>query len=133
MSRPFADTFYFIALLNPGDAAHAAAAEWTDAFDGGLVTTAWVLTELADGMSAPVARERVGDFIRYLRADIQVEIVPPSETIFEAGISLYESRPDKHWSLTDCISFVVMQKHGLTDALTGDHHFEQAGFTALLK
>jgi predicted nucleic acid-binding protein len=44
----------------------------------------------------------------------------------------YESRPDKAWSLTDCISFVVMNQHGLTEALTGDHHFEQAGFTALL-
>lgn len=49
------------------------------------------------------------------------------------GIRLYEQRRDKQWSLTDCISFVVMKREGLTEALTGDHHFEQAGFVALLK
>jgi predicted nucleic acid-binding protein len=46
---------------------------------------------------------------------------------------LYRGRPDKEWSLTDCISFVVMGERSLTEALTSDHHFEQAGFTALLK
>ncbi|MEX0702442.1 MAG: hypothetical protein WD069_10140 [Planctomycetales bacterium] len=60
-------------------------------------------------------------------------LIEPDAALFDAGISLYESRADKHWSLTDCISFVVMQQHGLVDALTGDHHFEQAGFNALLK
>jgi len=48
-------------------------------------------------------------------------------------VELYAERPDKGWSLTDCISFVVMRQQGITQALTGDHHFEQAGFTALLK
>jgi predicted nucleic acid-binding protein len=52
--------------------------------------------------------------------------------LFDAGLELYSRRPDKEWSLTDCISFVVMEEHGLTEALTTDHHFEQAGFTALL-
>ena len=49
------------------------------------------------------------------------------------GVALYAERPDKDWSLTDCISFVVMRKMDITEALTGDRHFEQAGFTALLK
>lgn len=49
------------------------------------------------------------------------------------GIELYSQRPDKNWSLTDCISFQVMKSFGITEALTGDHHFEQAGFVALLK
>jgi len=53
--------------------------------------------------------------------------------VFHAGLDLYASRPDKEWSLTDCISFAVMQDLGLNDALTGDHHFTQAGFTILLK
>ena len=53
--------------------------------------------------------------------------------MFDKGVGLYAARPDKDWSLTDCISFVVMQEHGITDALTGDHHFEQAGFKALLR
>jgi predicted nucleic acid-binding protein len=52
--------------------------------------------------------------------------------LFAAGVELYGTRPDKEWSLTDCISFVVMKREGLTDALTGDRHFEQAGFKVLL-
>jgi predicted nucleic acid-binding protein len=57
----------------------------------------------------------------------------PEQALFRRGIELYDNRLDKQWSLTDCISFVVMQQHGITEALTGDHHFEQAGFVALLK
>jgi predicted nucleic acid-binding protein len=60
-------------------------------------------------------------------------IVPPDTELFESGLELYEKRPDKDWSLTDCISFVVMKREGIVDALTGDHHFEQGGFNALLK
>jgi len=53
--------------------------------------------------------------------------------LFERGVGLFRQRPDKEWSLTDCISFVVMRDASLTEALTGDHHFEQAGFSALLR
>jgi len=53
--------------------------------------------------------------------------------LFERGIELYTARTDKQWSRTDCISFVVMKQRSIQDALTGDHHYEQAGFTALLK
>ena len=59
-------------------------------------------------------------------------IVPASQDVFEQGVELFENRLDKDWSLTDCISFIVMRERGLTEALTGDHHFEQAGFRALL-
>jgi hypothetical protein len=58
--------------------------------------------------------------------------VPASEEVFERGLGLYRSRPDKEWSLTDCISFVVMQEQGIGEALTADRHFTQAGFVALL-
>jgi uncharacterized protein len=68
-----------------------------------------------------------------LEADQKAEIVLPGPALWQRGIELYAERPDKGWSLTDCISFVVMQDRGITDALTADHHFEQAGFTALLK
>ena len=68
-----------------------------------------------------------------LTADPATQIVASSADLWKRGRSLYASRPDKDWSLTDCISFVVMQEHGLTEALTADHHFEQAGFVALLK
>jgi hypothetical protein len=70
--------------------------------------------------------------VETLRADPACTIVPPSPELFNAGLSLYAERSDKGWTLTDCISFVVMQQYGITEALTGDRHFEQAGFTPLL-
>ena len=133
MKTFFADSFFYFALLNSTDAAHEQAEAFLDHFDGRLVTTAFVLTELADGMADPLDR---GTFIRLheaLSTDPSVTIVPADAALFADGLALYAQRPDKEWSLTDCISFVVMQRHGLTEALTGDHHFEQAGFTALLK
>ncbi len=71
--------------------------------------------------------------LKDIQANPQMRIIPPDQTLFEEGIQLYTNRSDKAWSLTDCISFVVMQREGITEALTGDHHFEQAGFTTLLK
>jgi hypothetical protein len=65
--------------------------------------------------------------------DPRVHIVSPSDEQFRRGKELYARRSDKEWSLTDCISFLVMQEHALTEALTADHHFEQAGFAILLK
>jgi predicted nucleic acid-binding protein len=60
-------------------------------------------------------------------------IVEANRAIYDAGLNLYAQRPDKDWSLTDCISFVVMKRLRLTEALTADKHFEQAGFKVLLK
>jgi len=71
--------------------------------------------------------------MRFLERDEDVEIVGDEGELYERGLRLYEERPDKEWSLTDCISFVVMQRKRIKEALTGDHHFEQAGFVALLK
>ncbi|MBV8265691.1 MAG: hypothetical protein JO252_05020, partial [Planctomycetaceae bacterium] len=81
----------------------------------------------------PANRGGFSELLQLLRADPNVVIVPPSLELFEQGIDLYARRPDKAWSLTDCISFVVMTEQRLAEALTGDHHFEQAGFQALLK
>jgi len=61
------------------------------------------------------------------------EVVPLSHEIFDQALDFYHQHHDKQWSLTDCTSFIVMQQRGITEALTGDRHFEQAGFTALLK
>ncbi len=68
-----------------------------------------------------------------LCASLATMIVPTTDQLWQEGIDLYQRSSDKEWSLTDCISFVVMQREGITEALTGDKHFEQAGFTALLK
>jgi hypothetical protein len=96
------------------------------------LTTAWVLTEVADALAGLEQRGAFLALLERLRKDPTVTIVAPSEGPFERGLELFRKRPDKEWSLTDCISFVVMKQYGITDALTGDHHFEQAGFRILL-
>jgi uncharacterized protein len=133
MKHVFADAFYFFAILNPNDAAHATATAYTSAHDNPLVTTAWVLIELADGLATTGKRHVFSELVARLRADPDNVIVPPTDALMARGVQLYDSRPDKKWSLTDCISFVVMREQGIAEALTGDHHFEQAGFTVLLK
>jgi uncharacterized protein len=94
------------------------------------VTTDWVLAEAGDAFSRPPNRERFVRFYQQLPGMLGIAIVPAT---LADGFRLFASRPDKEWSLTDCISFVVMQRDGITEALTGDKHFEQAGFVALLK
>ena len=132
MTERFADSFYYLALWNRHDAYHQRAEALSASLRGRVVTTAWVLTEVADALSARVDRQGAVRLIRALRADPECRIVPASEDFFERGWRLYVRRPDKDWSLTDCISFVVMRDNGITEALTADHHFEQAGFTILL-
>ena len=132
MTTPFADTFYFLALLNRHDAAHARAVEAAQKYLGRFATTAWVLTEVADAMSAPMNRPTFLRLLERLRSDPEITIVPPTQDLFDRGVALYAERPDKDWSLTDCISFVVMREMDISEALTGDRHYEQAGFTALL-
>jgi predicted nucleic acid-binding protein len=129
----FADSFYYFALTNPNDRAHAGAVEFTRIYSGRIVTTSWVVTEMADGWSRLNTRARFAPILTAMRSDRNLQIEPCREPLLQEGIDLYISRPDKEWSLTDCISFVVMSREGISEALTGDHHFEQAGFVALLK
>jgi len=133
MKALFADTFYYLALVSQDDAAHRGAVDMSRRLRGRTISTAWVLTEVADALAAPHQRGVFATLLEHLLADPNVTIVPPSQELFERGVKLYIDRPDKDWSLTDCLSFVVMEQHHLTDALTGDHHFEQAGFGVLLK
>jgi predicted nucleic acid-binding protein len=130
----FADAFFFIALLNSKDRAHDLASLHVEPdLEQPFLTTTWVLAEVADAM-ASTARNRAAfaDLYRLLARNPAVEIIS-ADLWMAHGLDLYTQRPDKGWSLTDCISFVVMADRGLTDALTGDHHFEQAGFRALLR
>jgi predicted nucleic acid-binding protein len=129
----FADSFYFIALINPSDQHHAAAREASRQLAAPLVTTSWVLIEVADALAMQGMRRRVVTLVRRLETDPNVLVIPLDKGLFDRGFELYDRRPDKSWSLTDCISFVVMTERGLTDALTGDHHFEQAGFRTLMR
>jgi len=133
MATCFADTSYYIALVNPDDDSHERAVAYTASFDGSIVTTAWVLNELGSHLAKPPNRELFLEMRIALRENERVTIVPMGQELFDRGIELYGEGLDKEWSITDCISFIVMREQGITDALTGDHHFEQAGFKALLK
>ena len=133
MTPCFGDTFFFLALLAESDEAHERAVQAIRTLKRDLYTTTWVLTEVGDGISDAATRGMFVPFIEFLRSHPKVVIVPTTDDLFDRGVDLYARRPDKDWSLTDCISFVVMQERGISEALTGDHHFEQAGFAALLK
>jgi len=132
MTTWFADSFFFFALLDEDDEAHERAVNIVRSLKANLLTTPWVLTELADGLAAPPRRMEVVAFVEFLRSHPRVTILPLEELLFQEGLELYSHRQDKDWTLTDCISFAAMARHHITEALTGDHHFEQAGFKALL-
>ena len=133
MRRVFADTFYYLALLNSSDDSHRQTTEFTRSFSGLITSTDWIVTELANTLSGLSTRQRVIEFVIALRADPGMRIVPASRVLLDKGWDLYHRRPDKAWSLTDCISFVVMRDEKLTDAFTLDRHFEQAGFRLIFK
>jgi uncharacterized protein len=133
MKTIFADTFYFLALVNPDDEAHAKASAFATSYLGNLVTTWGILLEVADGLAKPSSRKKAMELFSMIQGDLKVATLPLSEDLLDRATTLYRLRPDKGWSLTDCISFEVMTELGLTEALTADHHFEQAGFVALLK
>ena len=132
MKPVFADAFFFFGVVNRHDQFHAEAIAAAQKHCGKQVTTGWVLTEFADRLAESALRHLVTPFIRRLSKDPRVQIIEVSEDLFQRGLMLYEERGDKGWTLTDCISFIVMTDLKITDALTGDHHFEQAGFRALL-
>jgi uncharacterized protein len=132
MKSVFADTFYFLALLNERDAAHKRAVAASRGAGLGLVTTEFVLIELADAFCKPQQRDEVLALCNVVETDPAFRLVRATSELIRRGRKLYRERADKEWPLTDCISFVVMQDHGLSEALTADHHFEQAGFKVLL-
>jgi hypothetical protein len=133
MSLVFADTYYFLARINRSDPGYLRTVRLSRHLRRPMVTTEWVLTEVADALSHPRHRWSVSNFYDAVRHSPAITIVPASHDLFVEGMFLYSQRRDKDWPLTDCISFVVMEDEGITEALTADHHFEQAGFTILLK
>ncbi len=133
MKRLFADTHYFLAVVNTRDSAHARATAHSSAGQYRLWTTWWVLTEVGDALAGtPVGHDQFIRLVGVLESTPTVHIEPFSDGLLRLALDLYARRPDKGWSLTDCTSFLVMGRDGQTDALTGDRHFTQAGFVALL-
>jgi len=90
------------------------------------------MIEVANALAGSAFRDRVVAFVRRLENARWFDVIWSDRQLVEAGLELYARRFDKHWSLTDCISFVVMKQKGITNALTHDHHFKQAGFRVLL-
>jgi uncharacterized protein len=132
MKAVFADTSFFLASLNPADELHDQAIALSRQVTAARFTTAFVLLEVANSMCRADQRAQFVEFYTQLKAHPRARIIPASQKLFDRGYELYASRKDKDWSLTDCISFIVMSDAGISEALTHDHHFEQTGFTALL-
>jgi predicted nucleic acid-binding protein len=135
MRRIFVDTLYWIAVTNRKDQWHQAAEKASHAVSGAeLVTTQEVLTEVLNAFcgGGPTFRHEAVDLVHALRTDEAVIVYPQSDQSFLSGLTLYEARPDKGYSLTDCISMETMRQHGITEILTHDSHFTQEGFTVLL-
>jgi predicted nucleic acid-binding protein len=133
--RVFLDTAYAIALSSSEDMYRERAVKLAGelrANKSRLITTRAVLLEIGNALSKQRYRAAAVRLLIALESDPTVEIIPLAEQLYIRALQLYRERDDKDWGLTDCISFVVMGDEGITDALTTDIHFRQAGFTALL-
>ena len=134
-SEVFLDTSCVVALAVATDQYHGKAttlARGMQVARTRLVTTEAVLLEVGNSLARLRFRPAAVQLLQSLTNDSQVEVEPITTALFRRGLQLFEARPDKEWGLVDCVSFVVMQDRGLTEALTSDEHFEQAGFVALL-
>mgnify|MGYP000870362579 FL=1 len=129
----FLDTSYLIALARQEDALHDRAVAWSRCLPGPFVTTEHVLCEFMNAMSGIADRPAAHLLLDSLRSHSHIETVWAAPGIWQAGLELHRNREDKTWSLTDCISFHIMNQRDILQALTHDHHFEQAGFRALLR
>jgi uncharacterized protein len=136
MTALFADTFYWVALADFADSAHQRALILTAQRAGSrIVTTDEVLTEYLSFFSTASAQSRrqAAEGVERLLASSAIRVIPQSRDSFLAGLQLYRARPDKGYSLVDCISMQTMRKEGLMEVLTNDRHFEQEGFQALFR
>lgn len=135
MSSLFVDTAYWVARLNLDDQWHQGAKQ----LEAQLKTRHWLTTELVlveflnyfSGFGAKT-RSEVSRAVQAITAESQVEIIWQTQELFKAGLALYRNRLDKGYSLTDCVSMVIMRQAGIQDVLTHDRHFAQEGFTILL-
>jgi len=135
MRQVLADAHYWVAIINDQDQSHAAAKAISLTLQGAMIfTTEEALTEVLAFFSerGQHLRQLTTATVRSLAADPMIRILPQSHQSFLTGLALYEARPDKGYSLTDCISMLVMRQEGITEILTHDDHFTQEGFIKLL-
>jgi len=129
----FINTLYVIALINRRDQYHVYALAIANEYEGRpLITTDAVLMEIGNALARGYKQEAIEVVEQFLASD-DIQVVRLTPELFDKAFALYQSRPDKEWGLTDCISFIVMQERGILSALTFDKHFIQAGFQALLR
>jgi predicted nucleic acid-binding protein len=132
----FLDTAYAIALSAPTDTHHQQALQLAGRLELQqipIVTSRAVLLEIGSALAKLRYRKAAVQLLQSLEDDPAVEIVPLSEELYRRALLLFADREDKEWSLTDCLSFLIMQDRQIQAALTTDEHFHQAGFRALLR
>ena len=132
----FLDTAYAIALVNRADLLHGIAVDLAQrlrAMNTRIITTRAILLEIGDSLSKPQYRQVAGELLTSVGQDPSIEVLELTEPLYSQALTLYRERLDKGWGMTDCFSFVVMRARGITDALTHDIHFEQAGFRTLMR
>jgi predicted nucleic acid-binding protein len=132
--RFFLDTSFMQALLNAKDQHHDAATRLAPRLQTAreVWTTEAVLVEIANALSA-LNRAAAVRIVEHAYRTANTRVVSVDTALLRRALQLYRDRSDKTWGLTDCISFVVMRDHGLSEALSSDGDFEQAGFVALLR
>ena len=131
----FLDSSGWIALLNSRDDKHSAAlAAWREVFDRScrVVVTDWIIAETGNGLAKSALRRVFAGAVHLVMQRSEYHFVMIDQNILDRAVELYASRPDKGWGMVDCASFVVMDELGAREAMTADHHFEQAGFRRLL-
>jgi predicted nucleic acid-binding protein len=128
----FADSWFFVALLDRRDSHHAAAVRLEALTRGSrVVTHDSVLSEVLAHFSGDGRQARLHAVSAVRRAALSHLVVPADRSLFIDALALYEARPDKEYSLVDCMSMTLMKQRGLTHVLTNDHHFAQEGFVVL--
>ena len=136
MSELFADTGYWIALLDERDSLHGKARELGARLAREtIVTTEMVWTELLNHASNGGERKRTltARAVMEWTSEPGITVIPQTTVQFQQALDRYLNRQDQSWSIVDCASFIVMEARQIQDALAFDRHFEQAGFTALLR
>src|ERR1051326_995749 len=135
MTPAFVDAFYWIGLANPKDQWRQLVLKTQNSLGKRpLITTEGVLIEVAAGLSSnEFMRSAALTLIDGILADANIIVIPQSHDSFTAGLDFYSSRLDKAYSLVDCISMNCCNAHAITEVLTNDHHFEQEGFSILIK
>lgn len=135
MTRVFADTLYWVAVVMRDDPWHDRVLTARATIAGSaIVTSDEVLVEFLNAVSARGShfREQAALMVHDILADPNVTAVPQSQQSFLDGLDLYERRADKSYSLTDCISMNLMRSEGIEAVLTNDRHFAQEGFDVLI-